>query len=572
MARSALAESSHTSIGILLVEDNPSDAFLVGSLLDGSKKADYKQHHVKTQSEAISALAEKTFDVCLLDLTLPDTTGFSALIDIQEKAPDMPVLVLTGLNDMSLAKNAVGRGAQDYLLKDELEINVLSRSIDYAMERKRVEKGLFHRANYDTLTGLANRAMFINRLRIALARAERLSTGVAILFIDLDRFKPINDVHGHDAGDEALKTVAQRIKTSLRAYDTPARFGGDEFAVLLEGISSPRDIATVAQKFIRVLSAPMLYNGKNLEVGASIGIAFSNEPITPDALLQHADTAMYHAKKEGGNRYHFYASDMHDEAVARLSLEEDLRTALTAEQLQLYYQPYVTTADKVVQGIEVLLRWKHPKRGLLSAHEFLNAAEEARLMRDIGKWMCSELYHDIALWNILALPPLKIAVNLSISQLDAPDLIEWFTPLTQKDFLGCHSLAVEVPEEAVASLSQSRFMTLGKLNEMGIALHLDHFGRGSMSLTALHSLPFSLLKLDISLIKNMSQEVSGDVLIRAAIMLAHHMGMKAGAVGAEASWQAQALKEQDCDIIQGFLTVKPMTGEQLVKWLKNPQG
>ena len=568
MVRSALARKTLTIINILLVEDNPSDAFLLESLLGDGGEAEYKTRCVTMQSAAMAALNEQAFDVCLLDLTLPDASGFSALIDIQEKAPQLPVLILTSVNDTALAKNAVGRGAQDYLLKDEMEIAGLSRAIDYAMERKRIEKNLFQRANGDALTGLANRDAFVSRLALALARAERSGTGVAMLFIDLDRFKPINDMHGHEAGDEALKTVAFRIKSALRSYDMPARFGGDEFAVLLEGMHSPRDAANIAQKIGTALCAPMPYRSHSLDVAASIGVAFCDRPITADEFIAHADTAMYHAKKEGGNVYRFYADSMHDETKARLKLEKDLRTALEAGELRLYYQPYVNPDGETILGVEGLIRWAHPQRGMLCAHEFLPAAESARLMPQISEWMCTQLSSDIALWNVHALPPLCIAMNLSAAQLDDPELLRWLALLAQKDFLGNHRLAVEIPEEVIASLSQSRFITIGKISAMGIDLHLDHFGRGALSLAALHSLPFSLLKLDMSLIKSMTGEVSGDVLIRAAITLAHHMGMKAGAVGVEMLWQAQTLKAQACDTMQGYLTTQPMAAEQLAEWMR----
>jgi len=567
MARTALAQKPLPLTRILLVEDNASDAFLVNGLLRDNPGVNYVTERAATQSQAVEMVAEQEFDVCLLDLTLPDASGFSALVCLQEKAPQMPVIILTGMKDTALAKRAVGRGAQDYLLKDEIQITRLTRAIDYAMERKRIEKELFQRANYDALTGLANREIFLNRLDMALARTERLGTGVAVLFIDLDRFKPVNDTYGHDAGDEVLRNVAQRIKSILRAYDTPARFGGDEFAVLLEGIGNARDAATIAQKIIRALSVPIAYQNHALEVGGSIGIAFCETSMAPETLLQQADIAMYHAKKDGGG-YRFYAESMQTEAVAMLGLEEDLRAALLAHKLRLYYQPYVSPDGQAVLGVEALLRWPHPDRGLLAAHEFLPAAESARLMAEVAQFVCAQLRRDISLWNAQALPPMHIAANLSVSQLDAPDLPQWFSSIAQRDFLKLHRLAVEIPEEALTDISGPRFMALAKLHDMGIALHLDNFGRGSLPLTTLCSLPFSLLKLDMSLIKNMSDNLSENVLIGTAVMLAHHLGMKAGAVGVELPWQADMLKKQVCDSMQGFLTVHPMTADELVAWIQ----
>lgn len=568
MARAVLAKQQLPVIQILLVEDSHSDAFVVESLLEEGDTAHYKTRHVRTQSEAIAALEQQIFDVCLLDLTLPDASGFSALVDIQDKAPDMPVLILTGVNDMALAKRAVARGAQDYLLKDEMEIAGLSRAINYAIERKRVEQELFQRANYDALTGVANRESFLSRAGLALARAERSDMGVAVLFIDLDHFKPINDAHGHDAGDELLKAVAQRIKTTLRPYDTPARLGGDEFAVLLENINNPRDAAHIAQKIVRLLAEPVPYQGRMLKAGASIGVSYADAPLAPDALLQNADTAMYHAKKEGGGTYRFYSHNMHEETLSRLQLEEDLRTALEANELRLYYQPYFNPGGETIVGVEALLRWEHPERGLLPAHEFLPAAEAGRLMPDITRWECGQLRQDIAMWNAHAIPALSVAINLSSTQLDAPDLIECIAPIAQRELLGPHQLVAEIPEEAITPISGARFMAISKLHELGIGLHLDHFGCCALPLTTLNSLPFSMLKIDISLIQNMSKEISNDLLINAAILLAHHLDLKVGAVGVEASWQAAMLKAQSCDTMQGYLTAQPMTAQKLAQWLE----
>jgi diguanylate cyclase (GGDEF)-like protein len=567
MVRSALALSTLPQVHVLLVEDNPSDAFLVENLLEEEKATEYKTHCVKTMSQAIAALSDQTFDVCLLDLTLPDADGFSALMNIQNKAPDVPVLILTGINAMGLAKRAVGSGAQDYLLKDEMEITGLSRAIDYAMERKRVQKDLSQCTNYDVLTGLANKQTFVGYLRLALARSERSGIGVSVLFINLDRFKSINDTYGHDAGDEILHVVAQRTKSALRAYDMLARFGSDEFAVLLEGIHSPRDAANISQKIIRSIAEPICYHSHSLEVSASIGVVFSTIPITPETLLQRAVTAVHHVKKKGGNAYHFYAESMQEEALIRLSLEEDLRTALEADELRLYYQPYVSPNDDAIIGIEALLRWAHPERGILSAHEFLPAAESARLMPRITAWTYEQLRHDIAMWNAKELPSLRIAINLSVSQLDAPNVVEYFTTIADQDFLGEHSLIVEIPEAAVTSMTEERFLTISKLHALGIGFHLDHYGSSSLPLATLTSVPFSLLKIDQSLIQNLSKEMSSDLLISAAIMLAHHLGMKVGAVGVETPEQATQLKAQNCDTMQGHLTASPVTAEKLAEWL-----
>lgn len=570
MARTSLAKAPEYSLNILLVEDNSSDAYMVNNLMNFAG-GNYTVTHVENQSQAIETLKKSEFDVCLLDLSLPDASGFSALIDIQEKAPTMPVLILTGTNDKALAKRAVSRGAQDYLLKDDLEGSGLFRAIDYAIERKRIEMELFLRANFDTLTGIANRDMFINRLELSLERLKRSGSGIAVLFVDLDKFKPVNDKYGHDAGDEALKITAQRLRNVMRSYDTPARFGGDEFAVLLEGVGKPHNAANIAQKIITELCAPMHHGSSSFSLGASIGIVFVNpseESVATETILQHADLAMYHAKKDGGNNYRFYVENLHEEASARISLEEDLKTAIIAGELQLYYQPYLSVADDRLIGVEALLRWKHPERGLLCAEEFLQSAESCHIMPDITQVACVQLCRDIAMWNAYSLPPLVISLNLSAAQLDAKNLIPSLLTIAKSDFLGEHRLAAEIPEQAIAQISGARFMTLAKLSEMGIELHIDHFGRNILPLTTLCELPFSLLKIDGLLIKDMSRRQSENISIAAATSLAHQLGMKIGAVGVEEEWQHDALKSYSCDGMQGFIANNAMSAEQFMGWVK----
>lgn len=567
MAKPALAQRPLPGTKLLLVEDNASDAYMIGEMLAATEGAAYEIHHVTTQAEAIAALAEHTFDACLLDLSLPDTDGFSALLALLGKAPDLPVLILTGDNDMALAKRAVSRGAQDYLLKDDLEKALLSRSIGYAIVRKNSEKSLFQRANYDPLTGLTNRTMFESILAITLTRAARTGSGTALLFIDLDRFKSINDNEGHEAGDAVLKTVSERLQSVLRAYDTAARFGGDEFAVLLEAVATPRDAAAIAQKIISAILAPIPYRNKLLEVGASIGIAFTDKASSPGVLLQYADTAMYNAKKDGGSSYRFYAPAMHGLATANMRLEDELKTALHAEQLRLFYQPYMNVSDNTLLGVEALLRWEHPQRGMLAPDDFLGAAEAARIMADIGAWTALRLRRDIAFWSASFLPPFEVSLNLSASQVGMPSLIDCLSPLAQKHIAGGHRLAIEIPEEALGSFTDAHFTMLHQLHAMGIALQLDHFGRGSLSLPLLLSLPFTMLKLDLTRVQDMVDGTGNDTLISAAILLAHQLGKKVCAVGVEIEWQRSKLTSLKCDALQGFLYTPPMDTKQLAEWI-----
>ncbi len=296
------------TIRVLLVEDTKTDAILIRNWLTKASAGLYDIQHVETLKEAVNSLAASAFDVVLLDLSLPDTSEFDGLIRIHTLVPHIPIIILTSHNDEDTAVSSVGHGAQDYLFKDSSNAEVIKRAIRYAMQRKQMEGNLFTRANYDALTELANRTFFENRLDFMIERSKRNPMGIAIFFLDLDRFKQVNDTLGHAAGDMLLKQVAVRIKTSTRPYDTSARFGGDEFALLLEDIKHLNDCVAVAEKIIHQISMPFSIGEKSVEVGVSIGIAtnLDSMTVTRENLMQQADRAMYMAKMRNGSCYNFY--------------------------------------------------------------------------------------------------------------------------------------------------------------------------------------------------------------------------------------------------------------------------
>lgn len=293
---------------VLLVEDSKGDAILIEKLLTQAALDAYDVQHVTNLAATLKILAENEFDVVLLDRSLPDTTGFNGLHSIQNVAPKLPIIFLTGYNDEALALSAVAQGAQDYLYKDKVDSQVMKRAIQYAIQRKQFEEELICQANFDTLTGLANRILFENRLDQVLAKMRRYDLGVGIFFLDLDRFKEVNDTLGHAAGDKLLQQVGKRLKQGFRSCDTVARFGGDEFSILVEGIKTSQDCAIIAQKIINRLETPFIISNKKINISVSIGIAIgmNKEPVTREELMKQADEAMYSAKGIPHHAYRFY--------------------------------------------------------------------------------------------------------------------------------------------------------------------------------------------------------------------------------------------------------------------------
>ena len=306
----------------------------------------------------------------LLDLSLPDSHGLETVIRIRTAVPSVPIVVLSGLTDEEMALQALQVGAQDYMVKGQGDGSLIARAIRYAVERKRSEERLSYLARYDHLTQLANRSLFRDRLEQALARANRNGSLVALMFLDLDGFKTVNDTLGHACGDELLKEAARRIEGNVRHSDTVARLGGDEFAIMLEGLVYAQDAAPVAREILEILSQPFLLDEQRVLVTASIGIAVC-PPTEGDRLLKDADAAMYRAKERGRNTYEFYTEEMNVQAFERLALESSLSLALEREEFLLYYQPQVELATGEIVGVEALLRWQHPDLGLVSPAKFI---------------------------------------------------------------------------------------------------------------------------------------------------------------------------------------------------------
>lgn len=450
-------------------------------------------------------------------------------------------------------------------------INVNEQLQQDISERKRAEEQLLHNTLHDGLTGLPNQALFMDRLRVALERAKRRQDYLfAVLFLDLDRFKVINDSLGHIIGNQLLIAISRRLEAVLRSVDTVARFGGDEFTILLEDIEDISATIQVAERIQKELALPFNLNEHEVFTSASIGIALSSTGYNqPGQLLRDADTAMYRAKTLGKARCEVFDTTMHHRAVILMQLETDLRRAIQREEFRIYYQPMVSLVTGKIIGFEALVRWQHPERGLVSPSEFIPVAEETGMIIPIGLWVLHEACHQMCVWHTKfpTTPPLMLSVNLSGKQLTQPDLCRQVKLILQDTGLDAGSLKLEITESVIIENTVSATAMLSQLRALNIELQMDDFGTGYSSLSYLHRLPINALKIDRSFISNMGIGGENLEIVRAIVTLAHSLNIHVTAEGIETEEKLVQLRALQCNSGQGYFFSKPVdskTAEELL--------
>jgi diguanylate cyclase len=575
---SALADpvSAHTpsrAVRVLIVEDNPGDAILVREMLREVDPLGFELSHADRLSAGIDQLLGVGADCVLLDLSLPDAEGLDALTQVQSVSLDVPVIVFSGRSDERIAVRAVQEGAQDYLIKGQVDGRLLARSINYAVERKRVEVELAHQALHDALTGLPNRGLFLDRLEQALARLSRHASALAVLFCDLDRFKIVNDSLGHGAGDLLLVDVARRLGDVLRAGDTAARFGGDEFVILCEDISGPHEAVAIAERVTAALAAPFVLGEDEAFVRTSIGIATATgEHARPEALLRDADAAMYRAKERGGGVYEVFDDDMRARAVKRLETENALYRAIERREFVLHYQPQVGLATGAVAATEALIRWQHPERGIVSPGEFIGLAEETGLVFEIGAWALREACLQQARWTELRRQgaPLRMSVNLSARQCAHPDLVDLVATTLRETGVDPATICLEITETAVMADMEAGVGVLDQLRTLGVSLAIDDFGTGWSSLRALQRFPVDEVKIDKSFVDGVAVDPEEAAIVAAVVSLSHALGLRTVAEGVETVAQVDRLRNLGCDVAQGYFFWRPAAPADLTTLLSEP--
>jgi diguanylate cyclase (GGDEF)-like protein/PAS domain S-box-containing protein len=678
---------------VLLIQDDPDAAKNICVELSSATGGTFEVEWVRNLSEGLERLSKNGIDAILLELSLPDSRGLETFDKLHTAAADVPILILGGNDNEAQAKEAVARGAQDYLLPNHLDGYSLTRALRNAIERKAVEDALYlereravvtlnsigdavlctdisgkvtylnlvaetmtgwcredaigkpiaevfriidgatretsrdpmemaveqnktvgltvncvlvrrdgfesaiedsaapihdrvgrvigavivfhdvsaaramsiqmtHSAQHDVLTSLPNRLLLNDRITQSIAVAPRQKKHIAVLFLDLDRFKYINDSLGHAIGDELLQSVAKRLLASVRSSDTVSRQGGDEFVILLSDLGRPEDAASSAQKLLLSLSSPHTLGGQELHIGGSIGISvYPADGSDAEMLIKSADTAMYHAKESGRNNFQFFTADMNRKSVERQSLEGRLRFALERGEFLLDYQPKVNLETGEITGVEALIRWQQPIRGLVPPAQFVPIAEDCGLIIPIGRWVLREACRQARAWQVAGLAPLPIAVNVSAVEFRDKGFVEGVRTILSETGLPAQYLELELTEGVLMEDAASATSVLLALKAMGIHLAIDDFGTGYSSLSYLKKFPIDALKIDQSFIHQNPTMSDKSSIVSAVIAMGRSLKLRVVAEGVETLDELMVLQGLQCDEAQGFYFSRPVAAE-----------
>ena len=557
------------TIRTLLINAHRDQYIEMARLLGDVTASDYEMTWCADYQYALEAMLAPIHDIILLDYEHAPDTCEELLRAASAHGCSTPIVCLTAKDNPELDQAAIRGGAADYLIKDQLDTVQIERTIRYAMDRKSAESELARLAHYDALTGIPNRLLFNDRLDRALQRADRGDSPFALLYVDLDGFKTVNDMHGHDVGDKLVQGIAERLSQCIRRTDSVARIGGDEFTVLLEKINSTNDTVMVAQKIIDVITEPFNIDSQQLRVGSSIGIAVYPEAGTDaKTLLKHADMAMYEAKAMQGSTYRFFTDQMNNEALDQGRLELELRAAINNDELAMYFQPRISLQTGKIIGAESLLRWHHPERGLLLPDEFIPPAKQLGLLSPMGYWAMNRLCQDISEMDQLNLAPLRISINVAHEQFIAPNFVTKIESILSANKVSGSRFEFELAETDVIESLAEIAADMQQLEQRGVRFSLDDFGTGFSSLPQLQRLPITTLKLDKSHVQKVVNNQDSASMVRAMIHLAHALTLKVVAEGVETERQKDFLKENNCDQMQGFIFSEPLSFDDFTKLLR----
>jgi diguanylate cyclase (GGDEF)-like protein/PAS domain S-box-containing protein len=686
---------------LLLVEDNPGDARLIQEMFNDQGANNTELTRVASLSEAEKLLGQRAFDLILLDLGLPDSQGLDAVRRAHAVAPRVPLVVLTGMDDESLAAQCLQVGAQDYLIKGQIETRGLLRALRYAVERKNMEEALFvekeraqvtlncigdavictdadgkitflnlvaekmtswtrqeaagrpmaevfrildantrettpsptersvelnqtvhlpmncilvrrdgsevpiedsvapihdregkptgavvvfrdvsvaramalemtHSAQHDFLTGMPNRMLLNDRVNQAIAWAQRNSKKVAVLFLDLDGFKHINDSLGHPTGDKLLQSIAKRLVDCVRGSDTVSRQGGDEFVVLLTEVGQSEDAAITARRMLQTVAEAHSIDQHDLHVTTSIGVSvFPDDGLDAETLIKNADTAMYQAKENGRQSYQFFKPAMNVRAVERQSIEESLRRALERDEFLVHYQPKVNLKTGDISGAEALIRWNHPTRGMVPPGDFIPIAEDCGLILPIGNWILREACKQARTWMDAGLPLTTMAVNISAMEFRDEDFLEGVFKILEQTGLDPRSLELELTESVLMKRAESTQSILKALRASGVQLAVDDFGTGYSSLSYLRKFPIDALKIDQSFIRQITTAPDETTIVTAVISMGRSLKLRVIAEGVESQEELAFLQAHQCDEAQGYYFSRPVMAAQFAVLLAN---
>lgn len=561
---------TQTGLKVLLVEDDEDDYLLTLELFDRAYGDQYSLTWENNPARVINRLNDDNYDVCLVDYQLGSTTGVELIkLMLSEDHEDMAIILLTGLDNHEVDLLATEAGATDYLIKHQLKPELLERSIRYSIRQKRTEAEVRHMAFHDPLTGLANRALFSRYLERSINVCRRHKEYSALLFIDLDNFKSVNDSLGHSIGDDLLVEITIRLKTNIRHEDIIARLGGDEFVLLFNRLSSDKSEAfeqagRFAEKIRRELNSPINIANDEFRIGCSIGVTlFSEENVNTEILLKHADIAMYRAKSDGKNRVRFFETEMEESVKSNYWVEQELHNALEKSQFELFYQPIFSLEDNIICGAEALIRWHHPDRGLILPDDFIPIAEKSDLICAIGSFVISE-----ACAFLKQTPALDyLSINIGTRHFESNNFSNELDAALSLTGIEPERLVIELTEHVFLKNESVACRKMTSLRDKGLRFALDDFGTGYSSLSALKNLPFNILKIDRSFINDIGFDVSSDAIIQAIIVMSKSMDLSVIAEGVENLNQKQFLTDFGCATAQGYQLSKPLTSLELTQML-----
>lgn len=555
-------EAGHAAsrpVNILLVEDNPADRRLVAERLGNSQK-NFQLVYAERLSEALHQLAQHDISIVLLDLQLPDCRDLESLTKIHAAAGGIPIVVLSEVEDESLALRALQLGAQDFLVKWHTNEHLLIRAVQYALERKQVEEHLYHLAHHDTLTGLPNRKFFYDQFRKSIAMARRSNSLLAIMFMDLGDFKQVNDSLGHHCGDMLLQMVAKRLAGCVRESDCLARMGGDEFIIAFT-VNRPEDAQAAAGKLLEIFTEPFVADGHMLYAKASVGISiYPADGEDMETLIRNADMAMYRAKSETGDnsRYWFYSPEFNARTAELMQTEERLQRALANGEFAVYYQPQVDIRNGTLIGMEALLRWEHPERGLLMPSQFMQEFEETGFMSTAGEWVLREACRQNKAWQDAGHPPLAVAVNISSLELRHKDFVQTVRDALEDSGLAPQWLELEIREQAIEDDESLALARLTEINELGVRIALDNLGHSHIPLSFLTRFPIHSIKIDRSIVTDVATDANHAAVAKAVIAVARVLNIKGLAEGVETQEQLNFFRTEHCNDAQGYMFGKPL--------------
>jgi len=560
---------------VLIIEDDAIDLRCLIRILNSFDDT-LSYNTAGTYTEASGLLRNNRYDVIISDLNLPDSDGIDTVTKVLSCSGNSPVIILSGNENEELALSAVNAGAEDYICKDYLsDKNIIVRSIRHAIERNRLKLDIQSMrdrerklAHYDQVTGLPNRLLFADRLTQAVEHTERTDQGFAVCFIDLDRFKSINDSFGHKVGDEVLRQTGQRLTKTLRKVDTVARIGGDEFTLILSNISNHKNIITTVEKCIDAICEPIIVGSIECSVGASVGIAcYPKDAQTSEQLLTNADMAMYQAKNETTYCYRFFSTELLEEALAALDTERELKDALSNhnDQITLHYQPKINLESHSIGSVEALIRWNHPERGLVAPDAFIPIAEEVGLILNIDQLVLRSACQQLSRWKHELRDDIRIAVNISGRSFEQDSFVEGVLIPTINEYeVSAKNLEIEITEGVLIHDLDAARRRLERIADLGVHITIDDFGTGFCSLKYLSKLPLNTLKIDGSFICSASSESKKKAILKAIIELGRALEVNIVAERIETREQLDFVKNLGCNEGQGFYFGQPLSQWQPV--------